>query len=330
MLFTGSVSNAITSVLAAGGDPLGHVKDKPIGTDNVAVEVGGNPLITLNPLTMNTLTLIIAAILTLIIMNAAANAIATGDQSEGNRRFVPRTKFGNLIEVIVTYLMDSVLKPQLGHDAVKFAPLLLSTFFFIWFNNLLGLVPLLDIQHLIGLLWGDPNFAIIGGTATGRLGVTAALAFVVFLVWNAYGIKNNGLGGWLKHFLGGAPVYLAPLMIVVEVMGLLIKPAALAVRLFANMTAGHVLLATLVMLPVLIAPSIGNVAFVAWPVTTAAAVAIFFLEIFVATLQAFIFFFLTTIFISQMQHHEHDDHAGAEAYDYDHPAEHDRAVPVAA
>lgn len=318
----------------AEADPLSHVRDSILIDGPTLWSAGGNAVITADWVTMNTLTLLLAGVLTVLIMLKAAKAIAVGDEGEGNERYLTRGGFGNLIEVIVLYLLDNVIRPQLGSDAKRFAPFLLTTFFFILVNNLLGLVPLIDIQYLIGqFIYGSEGYSsakIIGGTATGRLGVTAGLALVAFLAWNAHGIRQNGLSGWAKHFLGGAPAYLAPLMVVVEFMGLIIKPAALAVRLFANMTAGHILLGTLILLPVMIAPALGAVALGGSIITIPAAVAIFFLEIFVAFLQAFIFFFLTTIFIGQMGHHEHDDHAGAESYDEQHPAELDRSVPVSA
>lgn len=320
--------------LLAEADPLSHVKDSILLQGPTLWESGGNRLITLDWVTMNTLTLLLAAVLTVLVMRSAAKAIETGSESDGTERYLPRNRFGNLVEVVVVYLMDNIVRPQLGHDANRFAPLLLTLFFFILINNLLGLVPLIDIQYLIGyFVYGPEDYAnakVIGGTATGRLGVTAGLAVVAFVVWNAHGIRANGFGGWAKHFLGGAPLYLAPLMVIVEFMGLLIKPAALAVRLFANMTAGHILLGTLILLPVMIAPALGPAALGGSIVTIPAAVAIFFLEIFVALLQAFIFFFLTTIFIAQMAHHGHDEHAGAEAYDGEHSAEDDPAVPVTA
>ena len=79
----------------------------------------------------------------------------------------------------------------------------------------------------------------------GRIGVNAALALVVFLVWNGHGIVQNGVGGWLAHFTGGAPWYIWIIMIPVEIIGAIVKPVALTIRLFANMTAGHVLLAAI-------------------------------------------------------------------------------------
>jgi len=114
-------------------------------------------------------------------------------------------------------------------------------------------------------------------------------------------------------------------------MGLIVKPAALTIRLFANMTAGHILLAVLIGFVAAAPQAIGLLG--GAPVSLVAflgAVAIMFLELFVAFLQAFIFMFLTTLFIAQMSHHHHDEHHGAEAYDEHHPAEKDLAAPVTA
>lgn len=302
------------AILVVGADPLSHVVDKPL--------FGG-------VISMNTVTMVVATIVFVWVMMTVAKAIGTGPESEGNERYVTKGKVAQLIEVITLYLRDTVVKPQLGAETNKFLPLLLTLFYFILINNLFGLLPLLDIQHLIGSLFGDSHFSVIGGTATGRIAVTAGLATVAFLVWNAWGIKSGGVGGWLKHFTGGAPWYLWPIMIPVEIMGLLVKPAALTIRLFANMTAGHILLAVLIGF---VAGSIEKMGVVGAPVSLvsfAGAVAIMFLELFVAFLQAFIFMFLTALFIAQLSHHHHEDeHHSAEAYDEDHPAYLDPTVPV--
>jgi F-type H+-transporting ATPase subunit a len=132
-----------------------------------------------------------------------------------------------------------------------------------------------------------------------------------------------GIKGWAHHLTGGAPLFLLPIMLPVELLGLFIKPTALAIRLFANMVAGHTLMAVLA--------SFGTMALLAtenWLTSGAislvsiiAAIPISFLELFVAFLQAFIFMFLTTVFIGQMTHHHEEDH------EHDHePA----AVPAAA
>lgn len=307
-----TLSTIFPTTLGAGDNPLGHVLDKPLLPPIPGLEWAG-PL-----LTMHTLTLLIAALLTVAVLLRAAAAIQTGPESQGNERFVTKGKLNQMLEVIVTYMRDTVINAQLGPDAGRaFAPLLLSIFFFILFNNLIGLVPLLDVQHLIGgLAMGDPHFAVVGGTATGRLAVTAGLATVVFIIWQINGIRSAGLGGWAKHFLGGGPIFLAPIMVPVEIMGMFVKPVALSLRLFANMTAGHVLLAVLLGFTAAAPKALGWA--LGTPVTVVsvlASVAIMFLELFVAFLQAFIFTFLTTLFISQLMHHHHDEHGHDHAHD---------------
>lgn len=303
-------SDLIFSTLAA--SPLEHTLDKLI--------VGDNPAFAL---TMNTITMFIAFGLYLWLMSVAAKAIAVGPESEGNDRYMTKGRFAQVVEVVVLGLRDQFIKPQLGDQTNRFLPFLLTLFFFIWVNNLLGLVPLLDLQHLIGSLWGDAGFAKIGGTPTGRLATNAALALIAFLIWNGAGIKANGLGGWLHHFMGGAPWYMAPIMIPVEIIGAIVKPAALTIRLFANMTAGHVLLAAIIGF---VGMSIGGLGFfLASPIVLVSfvgAILVFFLEVFVATLQAFVFMFLTTVFIAQMIHHDH-------GHDEEHGEEHDSRLGTA-
>jgi len=278
---------------------------------------------------MNMITMVVVLSLLVWTLSAAAKAIGTGAAAEGNERFVTKGRFSQMIEVVVIYLRDNIVRPQLGRDADRFLPFLLTLFFFILYNNVLGLVPLVDLQELIATATGVHFTPIIGGTATANIAVTAALALVAFVVIQINGLRSSGLKGWAAHFLGGAPLYLAPIMIPVEIMGTFIKPFALAVRLFANMTAGHTLLATLLMFTGMGVSALGFAA--GSPITLAsilAAIPLMFLELFVAFLQAFIFMFLTTVFIAQLMHHHHDEHAHAEQYDEEHPAEADMAAPV--
>jgi F-type H+-transporting ATPase subunit a len=295
-------------------NPLGHVLDiNLIGGDN-----GGQPL-----LTMHMVTLVVAAALALWALNIAAGRIQTGGEGEGNRRFVTGSRFAGLIEVVILYMRDNVISPVLGKDlARRYLPLLLSIFFFIWANNLLGLVPILDINHLIGYFaFGDKHWAVIGGTATGNIAVTAGLATLAFFFINIHGIRDLGFGGWCHHMLGGAPAYLAPIMVPIEIAGLFIKPVALAIRLFANMLAGHTLMATLGLFSLITIRTVSDmgggagVAYVAGAgvglVALAASVAIMF---------------LTTIFIGQLTHH-HDGHE----HEHDHGHGHEgHAEPAAA
>ncbi|TVQ60887.1 MAG: ATP synthase F0 subunit A [Phycisphaerales bacterium] len=276
-------------------NPLAHVLD----VQNV-----------LGPFSMHVLTMFVAATLTVLVMLKVAKSIGTGEESEGPDRYMTKGALGQFFEVIILYLRDKMIRAQLGEkDGDRFAPFLLTMFFFILFCNMLGLIPLLDLQHVVGGIgWGDSHWAIIGGTATGNLAVTAGLATIAFFVIQISGIRQNGFAGWLKHFLGGAPVYLAPIMVPVEIISLIIKPSALALRLCANMVAGHTLLATILLFTGMAIAGVGVWGAPVTLVAMVAGVAIYFLEIFVGLLQAFIFTFLTTVFIAQLVHH-HDDHA---------------------
>ena len=301
-----AVTSLFPTFLAADG-AMGHTLDKEL------VGMGAFAL------TMQTLTLVVAFVLLLALMNMVAKRIQTGPESAGNERYVTKGRFAQIIEVMVIGLRDMFIKPQLGDETNKFLPFLLTLFFFIWFNNMIGLIPLLDLQHLVATIaGGDPHWALIGGTPTGRLGTNAALALFVFFTWNVYGIISNGLGGWLHHFTGGAPAYIWPIIIPVEIIGAIVKPVALCIRLFANMTAGHVLLAAVILFaPMAMNPETGLGYRVGLPigiVSLIASVLIYFLEIFVGTLQAFVFMFLTSVFIAQMAHHDHDHH---DAHEHD-------------
>src|SRR3712207_3236571 len=183
--------------------------------------------------------------------------------------------------------------------------------FLLLFNNLLAL---LRLKRLTGpfmrAITGDPHAHAVYATATANIYITATLAILSWLVIQAGGIRANGIGNYLKHFMGGAPVYMAPVMIPVEIMGMFVKPVALAIRLFANMTAGHILLAVLVgFTGAAAAMGTGALVGIGIPVVLGST-AIMCLELFVAFLQAYIFTFLTSLFISQLVIHEHEHHEG--------------------
>lgn len=266
--------------------------------------------------------LVLTGLILCLVGPWAASRIATGPASQGADRYVTKNVFAHLIEVVCVYIREQVAKPLLGSRTESLMPFLWTVFFFIWVNNLLGMIPLLDIQ-LIGQYLANPSlehgWALFGGTATQSLFTTAALAFIAFLAINGAGIRALGIGGYLHHLTGGAPVFIWPIIIPVEIVGTFVKPFALAIRLFANMTAGHILLATLLGFIATGVIAISKGGLLLGPAIVlasgAGAVAIFFLEVFVATLQAFVFTFLTTVFISQLAHHdhEHDDaHHGHE------------------
>ena len=295
----------------ASDNPIHHILDRPVsGTEHITLL--GKPAFT-----MHMVSLVVAAIVTFLLLKIAAKRISVGHESQGTDRFLTKGRIPQVIEVITLYLRDNVIRPVLGHDTDKFLPYLLSVFFFILTCNILGMIPFADIQTVAGKVTiGSEieSWAVFGGTATSNLAVTAGLAIVSFFVIQIHAFKSLGIGGWAHHLTGGAPLYLLPIMLPIEFMGMFIKPAALAIRLFANMVAGHTMLAVLTMFGMMAFQATEN-----WfltgsveAVSTIAAVCISFLELFVAFLQAFIFMFLTTVFIGQMSHHdEHEGHAEA-------------------
>lgn len=268
-------------------------------------------------------TLLLSGLVTLVMLGAAAGRIKTGPERLGTERFLTTSKFAHFIEVICVYLRDTTVRPLLGDRTEKFMPILWTFFFFILVNNILGLLPIPELLHLINPNWAEHHITPFGGTPTNNIWVTATLAILAALLVNLAGLRELGVGGYVSHLTAGTPWYMWALMVPIEIMGTLIKPVALALRLFANMTAGHVLVAVLFMflkqgLDLLLQGNLGNVAIggsIA-VVSSVAVVAIFFLELFVAFLQAFVFMFLTTVFISQLAHH--DEHGHHEGHDHEH------------
>lgn len=268
-------------------NPLTHVIDHPI------IQSGGWYILT-NHMVM----MIVAAVLMLLIFPAMTKRYRSGEMVPTGTR--------NFFEAIMMFVRNDVAKPVLGDDTDRFMPFLWTLFFFILFINLLGLLPLDALQTPFLPAGGHAIY----GTATANLWVTGALALISWLVIQVSGIRANGLGNYFKHFLGGAPVYMAPVMVPVEIMGMMVKPVALAIRLFANMTAGHTLVAVLVSFTSM-AAAVGTGAMIGIGIPVVlGTVAIMLLEVFVSVLQAYIFTFLTCLFIGQLVVHEHDHHEG--------------------
>jgi F-type H+-transporting ATPase subunit a len=226
---------------------------------------------------------------------------------EGVGQMVP-TGFANFVEAVCQYLRKEIAEPNLGEHTDRFIKYIWTVFFFVLTMNLLGLLPIPAISALFG--------THIGGTATGNVWVTATLAILTGLMMVVNGLRLGGKH-YLAHFCPG-PLWLAPLLVPVEIVGLAAKIFALTIRLFANMLAGHVLLAVLLSFIFLAANAMGTLGglVIAVPVVIGS-VAITCLEIFVAFLQAFIFAFLTALFIGQSvvfhhgDDHGHDDLEGA-------------------
>jgi F-type H+-transporting ATPase subunit a len=236
------------------------------------IHVGGLT-VDLSP-TKHLVFMLLAATLVGLIFVGSARAIAAS-QARGR----PAKGFAGAMEATALYIRQEVILPNVGHHGEGYVPYLLTLFFFILAMNLLGLLP-----------WG--------ATATGNISVTAALALVAFVVIEISGMRALGVKGYLNtiFFLPpGLPTVMKPIMLVimtpVEVIGKLAKPFALAVRLFANMTAGHVLVLALIGLTFLFQSYTVGI------VSSAMSTFIMLLELFVAFLQAFVFTLLTAVFI---------------------------------
>lgn len=236
-------------------------------------------------------------------------------------RLVP-TGFGNAIEGICVLLREQVARPALGKYTDQFVPYIWSAFFFVLTCNLLGLLPLADLLKPVLYPLGPPWNHAIGGTATGNIMVTAALAIGTLLMMVYNGWRLNGME-YVKHFFNG-PAYLAWFIALLEVIGLLAKTFALAIRLFANMVAGHILLAVLLSFTTQLISALGaGAGLIASIPVIAGTVAINGLELFVAFLQAYIFTFLTAMFIGQsvVLHHDDEHHDEEHEHADDHAAE---------
>ena len=277
----------------ASENPLGHVVQHPIR--QLDADLGLlTPEHKITLLSDQIVMMIVAGLLLVVLVPMLVRRRAGADPIG---RLVP-TGWGNFFETVCQYLRVQAVEPVLGKHTDRFIPYVWSAFFFVLTVNLLGLLPIAPLSALGGLH--------LGGTATGNIWVTGTMAVLTLLlmVWN--GLRFGGIH-YIKHFCPG-PLWLAPLLIPVEIIGLFAKIFALAVRLFANMIAGHILLGVLIGLILTAGTAMGSgVGLAVGLVVVAGAVAISLLEVFVAFLHAFIFSFLTALFIGMSVNVHHDE-----------------------
>lgn len=207
-------------------------------------------------------------VLVLVLMYAA---------SKNKKNKVPNG-IGNMVESIIVFIRDEIVVPNMGKEGLKLLPFFLTIFFFIMFANLIGLFPFM-------------------AQPTKNINVTAALALVTFGMTQAKGIKAQGFGNYFKGLVPpGVPVFVLPIMVVVEFIGLFTKPFSLLMRLFANITAGSIIIFSLIGL-IFVMQYAGAVIAVPF------AIFIYMMEIFIALLQAYIFTMLSVLYINMAMHH---------------------------
>ena len=242
---------------------------KVVGADGKIDEEASKSILDFS-ITKNVAAMFLAILIILIVFISVANAYKkrVGKAPKGLQSF---------IEPIIVFVRDDIAKPNIGHKYAKFMPYLLTVFFFIWFNNLLGLVP------------------VFGANVTGNIALTFVMALGTMIIVNINGNKYY----WKHIFRPDVPWWLYPIMIPVELIGIISKPFALMIRLFANITAGHIIVLSLISL-IFIFETLAIA-----PVSVAFVLFMDVLELLVAFLQAFIFTLLTALFIGMAVEEHH-------------------------
>jgi F-type H+-transporting ATPase subunit a len=264
----------------------GYTKDQLKGVQNetiVAVDENGMPSSDIKvydfSLTRNVVQMIISLALLVWLLVSVAKRYSNGT----GVKTAPRG-MQNVIEPLVTFIRDEVAKPNLGHKYKKYMPYLLTVFFFILINNVIGLIP------------GTAN-------VTGNIAFTLVLGVISFIVI----LLSTNKHYWGHIFNPPVPGGVKPIMIPVEILGIFTKPFALIIRLFANMIAGHIIIICLISLIFIFGNLSSGVGWGFSPVSIGFTVFIYFIEILVAFIQAYIFANLTAVFIGQAFEGSHDD-----------------------
>jgi len=199
----------------------------------------------------------------------------------GRRTKLVPSGLQNLVEALVDFLRRNLILETIGEEGLAWFPFIATLFFFILFCNLLGLVP--------GAF-----------TATSNINVTATLAVIVFLCTQAAGVSKHGLLGYFKKFVPkGIPLFVIPIMVPIEIISQFAKPFSLAVRLFANMTAGHAVILVFLFMIIM---------FKSWVIVAVPLIGVVIMsafEIFVGFIQAYIFSILTAMYIAEAVQEAH-------------------------
>lgn len=308
-------------LLAAGQDPTDHaiphalihspllripVSDGGTNVPAMGIHNGYYEFFITNHLMMSAF-----AALCLIIVGVLCSRRISIYHGEGLGRYQTRGRISQLFETICAFIRDEVAYPNLRGLTDKYIYYIWTVFFFILFANVLGVIP---FGYMLQMITGDTAYSHWGGSATGNLSMTGVMAMTSLFAIVFIGIRETSVKDFLNHFNpigweGGIMMLPIALMLyVLEVLSLLIKCFVLAMRLFGTMMAGHLVLAAFVgLIFAARAAGDGTALAVSIPVVLVGT-ALTLLELFVCCLQAFIFTFLTVLFISSMAVHEHDEH----------------------
>lgn len=237
-------------------------------------------------ITKNALALMIASVILLIITLSVAGWYR---RQEKSGEYKAPKGFVGLMEMFIMSIQDDIIKPCVGKDYRKFSPYLLTAFFFIFINNIMGLIP----------------FFPGGANVTGNIAVTLVLALFTLLIVNFFGTKEY----WKEIFNPDVPVWLKPIMIPIEMLGIFTKPFALMIRLFANILGGHSIVLGLVCL-VFVTVSLGTI--INTSMTVLSVILTIFMnlvELLVAYIQAYVFTMLSAVFIglARVEPHHHTE-----------------------
>lgn len=281
----------VTEREVQGAAPIAHAEEMIAGSVHLESELvpadGGEILVDFS-ISRHLAFAVLAALVVFTIFTILAGKYKRGI----GRDTAPRGIFQNLFETLIVFVRDEIARPNLGPGYRRFMPYLLTAFFFILTANLLGLVP-------------------FGATATSNLMITAVLAAFTFVITQVSGTK-----AYWGHIFNppGVPAFVKPIMIPVELVGLITKPIALAIRLFANMTAGHLVILSLIGLIFTFRNLFGVGGGIGVsPVSVAFSLFIYLLELLVAFIQAYVFTLLSSLFIGMaaVEHdHEHAEPHG--------------------
>lgn len=230
------------------------------------------------PLNFSITKQVFSMMMSVIFMLLLFSAVA---RSYKKNKMAPKGLAG-FMEPLILFVRDDIAIPNIGKNYAKYMPYLLTVFFFIWINNLIGLIP----------------FFPFSANLTGNIYFTFTLAFITFLITSFSGNKHY----WSHILLPPVPKWLYPIMVPVEIIGMLTKPFALMIRLFANITAGHIIILSLVSL-IFIFKSVAMS-----PVSGIFVLFMSVLEMLVAALQAYVFTLLSALFIGQAIEEPHHDH----------------------